>query len=114
LEATKMEAIALLTAPEARELPARKSSGLSVVEVAPGAKARRLFDEARAASFEHLAALASALETVRQLSEDVVAAGDLYAPGVHDLAERLAEETFWRSKSLTALVQRQSGARSVS
>jgi hypothetical protein len=111
-----MEAMAKLAQPEALpiELLARKPSGLSVVETSPGAKARALFDEARAASFEHLAALASALEAVRRLSEDVVTAGDLYGPGVHALAERLAEDLFWRSKTLASLMQRQRGPASVS
>jgi hypothetical protein len=89
------------------ELSVRKVSGLSLVEIPPGAKARRLFDEARAASFEHLTVLASALETARQLSQEVVSAGDLYGPGVHALAERLAEELLWRSKTLASLMQRQ-------
>jgi hypothetical protein len=82
----------------------RRTAEFAVVEkAAPGLRAQQLYEEARRASQDHLRELAAAIDQVRTLSEAVVEAGDLYGPGVHDLAERLAEELFWRGKTLEKL-----------
>jgi hypothetical protein len=81
---------------------------LSLVEPPPAAaRARQLFVEARAISREHLTEVSAAMTVLRERLEAVVEAGELYAPGVHDFAERLSEELFWRLKSFEALTQRQ-------
>ena len=86
----------------------RRKPEISLVESPPpGVKARQLLQEARRASVEHVAALEQAILTARKLSDTVVEAGDLYAPGLHAFATRLSEELFWRSKSLAALAERQ-------
>lgn len=82
---------------------------LGVVETPPaGLRARQLFEEARVASLDHLRALELAIATVRELSNDVVRGGDLYAPGLRELARNLTEDLFWKAKTLTLLAQRQS------
>jgi hypothetical protein len=88
---------------DVRRLPA-----LGLVEPSPPAlKARQLFEEARAASQEHLQSLGLAMERVRELAAAVVEGGDLYAPGVRELARQLDEDLLWKSRTLQALAQRQ-------
>lgn len=104
-----------LKAPDApeTELPApapleRRKPAIALVETPPpGVRAHRLLQEARKASLEHVAAFEAAIAQVRELADAIVEAGDLYAPGLNDFAGRLSEELFWKSKLLTALVQRQ-------
>jgi hypothetical protein len=87
---------------------ARAEPELSLVPVAaPGERALQLFTEARSISLEHLAALQAAIVGTRDLADEVVAAGDLYAVGLQDFARRLSEELFWRAKALEALAERQ-------
>jgi hypothetical protein len=83
---------------------ARKTAGLALVAPSPPAqRAHQLFAEARRAAQDHLRQLAAAIDAVRTLSEAVVEGGELYAPGVRDLAARLAEDLLWRGKSLERL-----------
>jgi len=90
--------------------PQRRAPSLELVEASPpGLKARRLYEEARAASLEHLRALEAALGQVRTLTDAIVEAGDLYAPGVSQFATRLGEDLFWRAKTLAKLAQQQGG-----
>jgi hypothetical protein len=87
---------------------ARVEPELSLVPAAaPGERARQLLSEARSISLEHLAALQAAIIGARDLADEVVAAGDLYAVGLQDFARRFSEELFWRAKALEALVERQ-------
>jgi hypothetical protein len=95
--------------PDAPSGPQRRPPGLGLVEpLPPAVRARHLLEEARAASLEHLRALQAAVATVRDLSDEVVRGGDLYAPGLHELAKNLSEDLFWKSKTLELLSQRQS------
>ncbi len=93
--------------------PAEASAATSLPAIAlapsppPGLKARQLFAEAQKASLEHVATLQAAVNTVRELLDDVVAGGEIYAPGLAEFASRLAEELFWRSKNLERLAERQ-------
>jgi hypothetical protein len=90
---------------------ARTEPELSLVRAAaPGERAQQLLAEARAVSLEHLAALQAALSVTRELAQEVVEAADLYGPGLEDFAGRLAEDLFWRGKTLEALAARQSEA----
>jgi hypothetical protein len=98
--------------PDAPSGPQRRPSGLGLVEpLPPAARARHLLEEAKAASLEHLRELQSAVATVRDLADEVVGGGDLYAPGLHELAKTLSEDLFWKSKTLELLSQRQSERR---
>ena len=91
------------TATSPRRLPA-----LGVVEPPPaGLKARQLFDEARVVSLEHLGALGAAIAAVRGLSDEIVEGGELYLPGLRELARKLTEDLFWTSKTLELLSRRQ-------
>jgi hypothetical protein len=73
----------------------------------PGLRARQLLHEAQKASVEHIGALKLAILTVRDLADAVVAADELYGPGLSQFAERLTEDLLWRSKTLELLSQRQ-------
>lgn len=81
-----------------------------VAAPSPALKARQLLDEARRAALEHLRQLQSSMETVRALADSVVEGGELYAPGLPELAGRLSEDLFWRAKTLEMLSQRQRDA----
>jgi hypothetical protein len=86
----------------------RRPPALGVVEPPPaGLKARQLFEEAKAVSLEHLRALEVAIDAVRNLSDEIVDGGDLYAPGLRELARKLTEDLFWTSKTLEVLSRRQ-------
>jgi len=90
---------------------ARTEPELSLVpSPSPGQRAQQLLSEARAVSLEHLAALEAAISATRDLARDVVEAGDVYGPGLEDFARRLAEDLFWRGKTLETLAARQSEA----
>ena len=64
--------------------------------------ARQLFEEAKVVSLQHLRALETAIAGVRDLSDDIVDAGDLYVPGLHELAIGLAAEDSPRYRALAA------------
>jgi hypothetical protein len=82
---------------------------LGVVETPPaGLRARQLFEEARVASVDHLRALERAIATVRDLADEIVCGGELYSPGLRELARNLTEDLFWKAKTLELLSQRQS------
>ena len=89
------------------ERPQRRTPSLELVETsAPNVRAQRLYVEAKAAAREHLALLEAALANVQTLTGAIVEAGDLYAPGIRDLATRLGEDLFWRAKTLAMLAER--------
>ena|SRR5215469_16080571 len=96
-----------------RALASRAEAELGLVapELA-GARAIRLFHEARAASLEHLIELQGALAETHNRAQAVVEAGDLYSVGLHDFARRLTEELFWRGKTLAGLIERITATRS--
>jgi hypothetical protein len=92
----------------ASPLQKRPAVLLGLVETPPaGLKARQLFEDARAASLEQLRALELAIATVRALSDEIVRGGELYAPGLRELARTLAEDLFWKAKTLELLSLRQ-------
>jgi hypothetical protein len=93
---------------EAPPPAARRALGL-VAPPPPALRARQLLAEARKAAAEHLAALESAIATVRELAEAVAEGEALYGPGLTDFAGRLHEDLFWRSKTLAMLSQKQRG-----
>jgi len=93
----------------ASSLQKRPTILLGVVETPPaGLRARQLFEDARVASLEHLRALELAIAKVRDLSDEIVRGGDLYTPGLRELARNLAEDLFWKAKTLELLSKRQS------
>jgi hypothetical protein len=81
---------------------------IALVEpVPPALKARQLYQEAKRASLDHIEQLVSAVESARALAEELVAGGDLYGPGLHDLARRMSEDLLWKGRTLQVLGQRQ-------
>ncbi len=83
---------------------------LTLVQAPPPAlKAQQLYAEARKASLDHLQALEAAIDRARELSDGVVAGGELYGPGLRDLARRLSEDLSWKAKTLQVLSRRQAG-----
>ena len=89
----------------------RTEPELALVDPATaGDRARQLLAQARSVSLEHLKALQDALAEAQALSEAVVQGGDLYTPGLHDFARRLAEDLRWRAVTLEALTERQRAA----
>ena len=108
--ASKQAATLCATTPNAVGVsPRRLAPPLELVEPQPpGVRARQLHAEARLASLDHLRALQLAIETVRDLSDAVVAGSDLYVPGLCDFAHRLTEDLLWKSKTLQNLSLRQS------
>jgi hypothetical protein len=77
----------------------------------PAVKARQLYDEARAASLEHLRALQDSLASLGGQLEIVVEGGDLYGSGLCQFAHKLAEDLAWKTKTLRMLTERQAGGR---
>ncbi|HEX3915757.1 MAG TPA: hypothetical protein VHW60_00345 [Caulobacteraceae bacterium] len=107
-----MTALPKLDAAPADVRRLRETPALGLVGPSPPAlKARQLFDEARAASLEHLQSLGVAIERVRELAAAVVEGGDLYAPGLRELARQLDEDLLWKSRTLQVLSQRQAAHR---
>jgi hypothetical protein len=107
---TEVDASLLRSGPAKTASPLQKRPAvlLGVVETPPaGLRARQLFKDAQVASLEHLRTLESAIATVRELSDEIVRGGDLYAPGLRELARTLAEDLFWKAKTLELLSQRQ-------
>ena len=103
-----MKALQAPTPTAAPLAAARPERELSLVPPAPpGERARKLLMEAKAASFEHLEALETALASARDLAQGVIDGGELYGPGLHEFSRTLAEDLLWRSKTLEALVERQ-------
>ncbi len=86
--------------------PLRRAIAL-VEPASPAIKALQLYQEAKRASLEHIGELISAVERARTLAEELVAGGDLYGPGLHDLSRRLSEELLWKGRTLQVLAQRQ-------
>jgi hypothetical protein len=70
-----------------------------------GSRARQLFEEAKAAAFEHMRALEASVAAVRDLAAEVGDGGEVYSPGVRDFAKKLSEELFWKAKTLQKLMQ---------
>jgi hypothetical protein len=92
---------------------AKLAPKLSLVESqpeTPGARAQRMFEEARAVASEQVAALDAAMVQVRRLAGEIVDGGDLYPAGIRDVCRRMVEDLGWRSKTLTLLVQNGPGA----
>ena len=88
--------------------PERARPALELVESPPPAvRARRLFEEARKATLEHLRQAEAAIAQAAGLLAEVAEGGDLYAPGLRDFAGRLAEDLRGKARTFQALSSRQ-------
>ncbi|HMP62558.1 MAG TPA: hypothetical protein PKA17_05655 [Phenylobacterium sp.] len=80
----------------------RKSSSKDAV----GERVRRLQAEARSLVAEHVRDLERALAEVERLSAEIAGGGELYPPGVREIARRLTEEAEVRAQALEAIMAR--------
>jgi hypothetical protein len=101
--------LTVVSPPTPPETARQRAEPTFAVAIPTAIRARQLFEEAKALSLEHVRSLGSAIDAVRDLSEQIALGGDLYSPGIRDLAERLAEDLLWKSKSVEQLVQIQAG-----
>jgi len=67
---------------------------------------RRLQAEAKGLAREQVAALENALLQVHRLAAEISEGGDVYPPGVRDIARRLAEESELKAQTLEAITSR--------
>lgn len=68
---------------------------------------RALQDEARQLADDHMTSLVTAMQNTASLALDIHNGGDVYPPGVRDLALRFAEETDAKAQTIQALLARQ-------
>jgi hypothetical protein len=67
---------------------------------------RRLQAEAKGLAREHVEALEAALAQVERLSAEIADGGDVYPPGVRDIARRLVDDCELKIQTLEAIVSR--------
>ncbi|MEH6676280.1 hypothetical protein [Phenylobacterium sp.] len=79
----------------------RTNSDTAVVE-----RVRRLQSEARSLVGEHVRALEAALGDVERLSAEIAGGGELYPPGVREIARRLIEDAEVKAQALEAIMAR--------
>jgi hypothetical protein len=89
------------------------SPSLSVVPAAVPAKVetvaqhvQRLQAEARQLASEHIKALSAAMVSLQELAAEIADGGDVYLPGVRDLARRLADDLDSRVMTLDQIAGR--------
>lgn len=70
------------------------------------ARVRRLQDEARSLARDHVAAFGAAMSDLQSLADEIAVGGEAYAPGVRELARRLAEDLAARARTLEAIAGR--------
>lgn len=77
----------------------------------PHARALRLMVEAKAAADEQVRALEQALALVAGLSADVAEGGEVYPPGVRDIAKRITGDAAWCAQTLDTIMNHAAGRR---
>jgi hypothetical protein len=75
-------------------------------ETAVAERVRRLQSEARGLVSEHVRALEAALNEVERLSAEIAGGGELYPPGVREIARRLTEDAEVKAQALEAIMAR--------
>ena len=69
-------------------------------------RVQRLQAEAKQLAKDHVKALTTAMVSLEELAAEIAEGGDAYAPGVRDVARRLAEDLDSRVQTLEAIVAR--------
>jgi hypothetical protein len=71
-----------------------------------GQRVQRLQAEARQLAKDHVKSLTSAMVAIEQLAAEISEGGDAYAPGIRDIARRLAEDMEAKVQTLDAISSR--------
>ena len=71
-----------------------------------GQRVQRLQAEARQLAKDHVKSLTTAMVAVEELASEIAEGGDAYAPGIRDIARRLAEEIEAKVQTLDAISAR--------
>jgi hypothetical protein len=69
-------------------------------------RVRRLQAEARLLAKDHIRALSTQMVAVEQIAAEIAEGGEVYPPGVRELASRLVEDIEARVQTLEAIVSR--------
>jgi hypothetical protein len=69
-------------------------------------RVQRLQAEARQLAKDHIKSLTGAMMDLEQLATEIAEGGDAYAPGIRDIARRLAEDLDARVQTLDAISAR--------
>lgn len=69
-------------------------------------RVRRLQAEARQLAKDHVASLSHAMLDLERIAVEIADGGDAYAPGIRDIARRLAEDLDSRVQTLEAISAR--------
>lgn len=69
-------------------------------------RVRRLQAEAKQLAKDHVGSLTAAMAELEQLATEIADGGDAYAPGIRDIARRLAEDLGSRGQTLEAIAAR--------
>jgi len=92
-----------------RIVAARPATEAQTPAVNLGEQVRRLQAEAQRLADEHVAALQASLAQTQRLADEIASGGDLYPPGVRDIARRLGEDSDSRAHNLEVLMGRLRG-----
>jgi hypothetical protein len=69
-------------------------------------RVQRLQAEARQLAKDHVKSLSAAMVDLERLASEIAEGGDAYAPGIRDIARRLAEDLDARVQTLDAIAAR--------
>lgn len=71
-----------------------------------GQRVQRLQAEARQLAKDHVRSLTAAMASLEAMAAEIADGGDAYAPGIRDIARRMAEELEARARTLDAISAR--------
>lgn len=69
-------------------------------------RVRRLQSEAKQLAKDHVRSLSDAIMSVEQMALEIAEGGEVYPPGVRDIARRLVDDCEMRVQTLEAIVAR--------
>ena len=69
-------------------------------------RVQRLQAEARQLAKDHVKSLTAAMVSLEEMAAEIAEGGDAYAPGIRDIARRLAEDLDARVQTLDAISAR--------
>ena len=69
-------------------------------------RVQRLQAEARQLAKDHVKSLTAAMVSLEEMAAEIAEGGDAYAPGIRDIARRMAEDLEARAQTLDAISAR--------